>query len=199
LWASRKIGRLIDAIRQLGPEPGLHPDARNPDPRRQELVDEIVRLSLRFGILTEYTSFFAEEGTDLSRQPELSRVTSAQLQQKAAGIRVGKAAVTQAENVRSMSAQKSLNLTNAYLDSEGRRTVPAGVQLFNDKAFFRKEGRWVDSTLTGRRTRPDRIVEVGSAELIRLAELLARENRQGSLALRGEILLEAGGEIILVR
>lgn len=196
LWAGRKIGSLIDAIRQLGPDPS---PATSHDPRRQELVDEIVRLSLRFGILTEYTSFFAEEGTDLSREREILRITTAQLRQKAAGIRVGKAANTQAENVRALAEQKTLNLTNAYIDSEGNQAVPAGVQLFNDKAFFRKEGRWIDSALAGRRPRPDRIVEVGSAELIRLAELLARENRQGSLALRGEILLEAGGEIILVR
>jgi Ca-activated chloride channel homolog len=191
LWASRKIGRLIDAIRQLGPD--------TQDPRRRELVDEIIRLSLRFGILTEYTSFFAEEGTDLSRDRELSRVTDAQLQRKAAAIRVGKAAITQAENVKSMAAQKSLNLTNAYLDAEGTRVTPNGVRQVNDRAFFKKGGQWVDSALAQRRPRPDRIVEVGSAELIRLAESLARENRQGTLALRGEILLESHGEIILVR
>ena len=32
----------------------------------RELVEEIVRLSTEFGILTEYTAFLAREGTDLA-------------------------------------------------------------------------------------------------------------------------------------
>jgi len=48
LWASRKIGYLIDQVRLHG--------------RDQEIIDEIVKLSLEYGILTEYTAFLAEEG-----------------------------------------------------------------------------------------------------------------------------------------
>jgi Ca-activated chloride channel family protein len=54
VWAVRRIGDLVDQIRLLGrPE--------------KELVDEIVRLSTRFGIMTEYTSFLADENADLGR------------------------------------------------------------------------------------------------------------------------------------
>ena len=45
LWASRKIGFLLREIRLNG--------------ENKELVDEIVRLSTRYGILTEYTSYLA--------------------------------------------------------------------------------------------------------------------------------------------
>jgi Ca-activated chloride channel homolog len=69
LWASRKIAELIDAVRQVGADPA----ASMQDPKIKELVDEIVRLSTEFGILTEYTAFLAREGTDLSRPAAVSR------------------------------------------------------------------------------------------------------------------------------
>jgi hypothetical protein len=43
------------------------------------------------------------------------------------------------------------------------------------------------------------VVAVGSRELVELAERLARDHRQGCLALRGEILLEVDGRTVLVR
>ena len=54
VWAVRRIGDLVDQIRLLGRQ-------------EKELVDEIVRLSTRFGIMTEYTSFLADENADLGR------------------------------------------------------------------------------------------------------------------------------------
>ncbi len=69
LWASRKIAELIDDIRQMGADSNVN---RN-DPKVKELVDEIVRLSTEFGILTEYTAFLAREGTDLGRRTDVMR------------------------------------------------------------------------------------------------------------------------------
>ena len=72
LWASRKIGLLVDAIRSQGAEGSASASAlgakRRASPVGGELVDEIVRLSTEFGILTEYTAFLAREGTDLDPQ-----------------------------------------------------------------------------------------------------------------------------------
>jgi Ca-activated chloride channel family protein len=47
LWATRKIGYLLNQIRLEGPE--------------QEIVDQIVKLSIRYGIVTPYTSFLVTE------------------------------------------------------------------------------------------------------------------------------------------
>jgi Ca-activated chloride channel homolog len=47
LWATRKIGYLLQQVRLSGEE--------------KELVDEIVDLSVRYGIVTPYTSFLVEE------------------------------------------------------------------------------------------------------------------------------------------
>jgi Ca-activated chloride channel family protein len=47
LWATRKIGSLLNEVRLNGPV--------------EELVDQIVRLSIRYGIITPYTSFLVTE------------------------------------------------------------------------------------------------------------------------------------------
>jgi Ca-activated chloride channel family protein len=47
LWATRKIGALLNQVRLQGAE--------------EELIDQIVRLSIRYGIITEYTSFLVTE------------------------------------------------------------------------------------------------------------------------------------------
>ncbi|MCA8991465.1 MAG: VWA domain-containing protein [Planctomycetaceae bacterium] len=49
LWATRRIGELIDELDLHG--------------RNQELVDELIALSTKHGILTPYTSFLADETT----------------------------------------------------------------------------------------------------------------------------------------
>jgi Ca-activated chloride channel homolog len=49
IWATRKIGYLLDQVR-------LHSN--------QEVVDEIVRLSKEYGIITPYTSYLADERQD---------------------------------------------------------------------------------------------------------------------------------------
>jgi Ca-activated chloride channel family protein len=58
LWASRRIAALIEQIRQNGADGHSNPAT---DPSSKELVDEIVRLSTKWGILTEYTAFLALE------------------------------------------------------------------------------------------------------------------------------------------
>jgi Ca-activated chloride channel family protein len=55
LWATRRIGDLISQVRRSGPE--------------QELIDEIVDLSLRYGIVTPYTSYLVLEPGDFAPAP----------------------------------------------------------------------------------------------------------------------------------
>ncbi len=50
IWAQRKLGYLIDQVR-LSDNPG----------GKTELLDEIVRLSKEYGVITEYTSFLVDE------------------------------------------------------------------------------------------------------------------------------------------
>lgn len=56
LWATRRVGDLIDQIDLHG--------------QNKELVDELVSLSTKYGILTPYTSFLADERVQLHAQAE---------------------------------------------------------------------------------------------------------------------------------
>ena len=52
LWAVRRVGYLLEQVQLHGAS--------------QEVTDEIVRLSTRYGIMTPYTSFLADETTELA-------------------------------------------------------------------------------------------------------------------------------------
>jgi len=54
LWATRKIGYLLNQIRLKGPD--------------QETIDQIVKLSIRYGIVTPYTSYLVTETAPLERK-----------------------------------------------------------------------------------------------------------------------------------
>ncbi|MFP4434871.1 MAG: VIT domain-containing protein [Phycisphaerae bacterium] len=59
LWATRRVGWLLDQIAHNG--------------ESKELVDEIVRLSRQYGIMTPYTSFLADEGNQVATADEIRR------------------------------------------------------------------------------------------------------------------------------
>ena len=197
LWASRKIAELIDAIRQMGADNAV---AKN-DPRVKELVDEIVRLSTEFGILTEYTAFLAKEGTVLSDEVAVREEAQTYMYERAVRSRSGWGGVNQAYNLSAQKGQSTLNMGNRYYDAQMNRVSIATVQQVNDRAFYRRGNRWVDSRLVNQKqdAEPQRVVQFGSDEFKQLASRLAQKNRQGSVALRGEVMLEVDGEAILIR
>jgi Ca-activated chloride channel family protein len=197
LWASRKIAELIDAIRQMGADPATSAN----DPKVKELVDEIVRLSTEFGILTEYTAFLAREGTDLGNRREVLREAADLFESRALEVRSGAAEVNQSLNMIQQKEQQTLNYSNVFLDANMQRVSVAGIQQVNDWTYYRRGNRWVDSRLIGEHAevKPKRIVRFGSDEYIELARRLARENRQGSIALSGDVLLLVDGEPVLIQ
>lgn len=201
LWASRKIASLTDAIRDLGADTGLSRGGAPPhDPRLKELVDEIVRLSKEFGILTEYTAFLAREGTDLTQPAFVAAEALRNFDERALKTRWGNGSVNQSLNVFVQRDQQCANFRNGFLDANLNRVEVSTVQQVNDCAFYKRGSRWVDSRLVDRAdASPRRVIEFGSAEFRRLAERLAEQGRQGCIALNGEILMQVDGETVLVR
>jgi Ca-activated chloride channel homolog len=228
LWASRQIAMLVDAVRRMGASNGASDPSA--DPRFRELVGEIVRLSTQFGILTEYTAFLAEEGSDLGGHEQVLARTSQNLQQRAMATRSGKDAVGQSLNYKVQIGQSVLRpdnsiayvgdapaLKNAHIKGNktpggaSRTGTPSAegvthvafesVRQIGDKAFFKRRGQWVDSRVLADNdpARPAKTIEFGSQEFQALAERLAGEGRQGTIALAGDILLEVDGEPVLVR
>jgi Ca-activated chloride channel family protein len=197
LWASRKIAQLIDAVRQMGADSAV---SRH-DPRTKELVDEIVRLSTEFGILTEYTAFLAREGTNLADREVVLRETSTLLEGRAMRTRSGLGGVNQSRNMIWQKGQQTLNMRNEFYDEQMNRVSIATVQQINDRAYYQKDNRWIDSRIveTESAARPDKIVEFASDEFFEIVEKLAGENRQGSIAIGGDVLLLIDGRRILIK
>lgn len=103
LWATRRIGEIIDELDLNG--------------RNQELIDELVALSLKHGIMTPYTSFLADENVQLTTRGVNRRRASQMLSGlDAAG---GASGFTQRE------FKQSLQKANAPADWGLRSSAPA--------------------------------------------------------------------------
>ena len=197
LWASRKIATLVDAIRDLGANEGV----KQNDPRLKELTDEVVRLSTEFGILTEYTAFLAREGTDLTERDRVLVEAAGNFHKRAVRCRYGWGSYNQSANRAFQLEQRMLNPGNGYIDQNMNRVEIATVQQVNDLAFYRRGGRWVDSRVVNQKQagRPAKEIAFGSEAFRRLAARLARENRQGAISLKGDILISVDNETILIK
>lgn len=214
LWASRKIGDLTDAIRDLELTGIANARGRNPfgvastsggagvtnaNPRLNELVAEVVALSLEHGILTEYTAFFANEGIDLAATESNLAVANSNYFDRAIKVRSGKSSFNQEVNRGYWRSQSCANPTNEFVDAQMNPVTIGTVQQVNDRAFFYRGNRWVDSRVGDKeREEPNRIVIVGTEAYQNLIETLAGQGRVGCLSLQGEILLKLGGERILI-
>ena len=110
LWATRKIGYLMDEIRLHG--------------ENQELVDEIVHLSKKYGIITPYTSFLITE----DEPPPPGAFDEAFEPQVGAG------------------AVKTSGDVNSLKDADSAdRYKTEGMKVVGKKAFFLRDGYWTDS------------------------------------------------------
>jgi Ca-activated chloride channel family protein len=177
------------------------PVTSSQDSRLKELVDEIVRLSTEFGILTEYTAFLAHEGTDLSKRAQIISEANGNFVNRAIAVRSGWGSLNQTSNSMFMANQANLNFDNGYVDQQMNRVAITTVQQIADRAFFRKNNRWVDSRIVEQESSlaPRRTIEFGSEEFRGLAERLASEGRQGCIALAGDVLMIVDGEPVLVK
>jgi len=136
VWASRKIGYLTDEIRLHG--------------MNDELVEEIVRLSKRYGIITEYTSFLIREDDMLfapaAEQAEMLRRAGGDLAEAKSGAAgVGQAQTAQRLKGQTAGGQGAAQAPAAYYDAAGREVQVQTVQYADDLTFFFADGYWTDS------------------------------------------------------
>ena len=123
LWATRKIGYLLNQIRLYGTE--------------QELVDEIVDLSLRYGVMTPYTSFLVEE--------EEVEIFSYEGREKAASD-LGRALAPTFEPASGAYAVDSAVTIEEYRQAEAAaESGSAKAKVVGDKSFVRRDDAWIDS------------------------------------------------------
>jgi Ca-activated chloride channel family protein len=130
LWAQKKIGWLIEQIRLKG--------------ENKEYVDEIVKLSTRYGIMTEYTSFLARE--DVNIHDVAGNVAETHRNLKArTSVQTGVGGVNQAMQSGAMQTANQAPGQAQFLNEEGRMVTMKTVKIIGSKTFYLKKGVWVDS------------------------------------------------------
>jgi Ca-activated chloride channel family protein len=130
LWASRKIAWLLDEIRLKGNQ-------------NQELVAEVIRLSKRYGIITEYTSFLVREDVDVrtsAAAPTLMREAEDYLSESKKASK-GSWAISQSRNIQQMQSNAPA-AGNAYFDQDGQKQTVSNVRFVAQRAFYQKAGVW---------------------------------------------------------
>jgi len=142
LWATRKVGYLLNQIR-------LHGESR-------ETIDEIVNLSIRYGIITPYTSFLVEEpemalsreGRDMIVDDVFAEAAEAPAEEASGSAAVEKAVQQNELAGADMAAPAPLPTASPALQSEDGTTATssAAVTAVGDKAFVLKNGVWTDTT-----------------------------------------------------
>ncbi len=155
LWATRRIGELLNTIRLNG--------------ENRELVDSIVNLSVRYGIITPYTSFLIDENDILSQSGRdqaansLTDTTRSLSQQSSGAAAVGAAdtfgemeaaAAPMALPMPTMTAAGTLapgaitpNIAMGGGDAgyaQAEQVNP--IQSVGDKTFLLQDGVWTDTT-----------------------------------------------------
>ncbi len=176
LWATRRVGEIIDQIDLHG--------------QNQELIDELIALSTKHGILTPYTSFLADDNPALAgdvrarRRLATEALGALKRESGAAGFsqRLAKSKFRAANQAPASGA--------AQFDSaEADETVVVKtVQNVGNKTFFQRNGQWVDSSLKADQEKNVQEVKRYSKEYFDLATKHGKDAAK-YLALEGEVTL----------
>lgn len=180
LWATRRVGWLMEQIRTNGEQP--------------ELRDEIVDLGTRYGIVTPYTSYLALEpgaaARDVTALPMNNRGVSGGRvmsdspapQPKAADARATTGAIAVQQSKRAREQQEVMRVDR---DNESSAIKTAG-----GKTFYLREGVWTDSEFKAGATLPETAVKFGSDDYFALLKQKPRLAAFFSLGERVVVVFE---------
>lgn len=173
LWASRRIGYLLDQIRLNGED--------------KELVDEITQLAREHGIVTPYTSYLIMEDEEirirrnelvdhfqtLPPAPELKRDSEGDydaMKQKS-----GDRSVTVSEEFQGLNQASNVNETRQgsgrmnYKDSQGNEiNLTQQVRNIQGRAVYQSGKFWVDSELQKQKVKNQKRIQFNSNEYFKL-------------------------------
>jgi len=185
LWATRRIGLLQDTIRLEG--------------ENKALVKELVDLSRKFGIMTEFTAFLAtQEGEgqrvaalQLSYDEQVARAQDSQ--RRAVAISSGEWAVNQAINSRTQRNAAQVQ-SNAYYDAAGELQQVNSIVNVANRTFVQDGKQWVE--LVAGTAEPDVKVAPYSPAWFQLANTSRSMAQQ--MALGDELVISAGAKVVAV-
>jgi Ca-activated chloride channel family protein len=169
LWATRKIGILLKQIRLQGPN--------------EEVIDQIVRLSIRYGVVTPYTSYlvtapevFGDEAQDDLAEEALRQFMAAP------------SAVTGQEAVDRAAAESELGAAEAPVAPSGE--AQELVRFAGSRTFRLKDGVWIDTAYEPEHMHTIRVPFL-SEDYFRLAE--AAPEIAPALALGEQVIVVSNG------
>jgi Ca-activated chloride channel family protein len=138
LWATRKVGYLLNEIRLQG--------------ANQEIIDQIVRLSIRYGIVTPYTSYLVTDEVPLgaAEQQRLADETYGKMIANPTPAPSGQLAVQSAANAGALQGAASAP------ELEGKAS--ATVRIIGSRTFVLSDGRWIDTAFDPDTTQTTQIV-----------------------------------------
>ncbi|HKO61082.1 MAG TPA: VIT and VWA domain-containing protein [Pyrinomonadaceae bacterium] len=153
LWATRRVGWLMEQIRLNG--------------EQRELRDEIVDLGTRYGIVTPYTSYLAlepGEGTEITRSRRDNGGFIAGRQSAPAPTAADMNATT-GQSAVTLSKQARAKQEIARVENEPASSV---VRNVGRKTFYLRDQVWTDSEFKAGSTLPETMVKFGSDQYFAL-------------------------------
>jgi Ca-activated chloride channel family protein len=126
LWATRKVGYLLNQIRLSGAD--------------QETIDQIVHLSIRYGIITPYTSYLVTDRMPLgaNQQERIANEQFDQLQALPAAPVFGEEAVEKAARQGALAGAESAEALPSDIAQQ--------VRVIGVRTFLYQDGIWTDTT-----------------------------------------------------
>jgi len=145
LWAKRKIGYLLDDMRING--------------ENEEIKNEIINLSKKYGIVTKYTSYLVTEDEELA-----DAALHESMAKRRYDASYGYAPVDDAQAKRMVSASKSMQ----SLKQEARVAYHRRVRTIEGRVFVEKDSTWIEEGYD-RSEEPGTVIRFGSRVYFRLA------------------------------
>jgi len=156
LWASRRVGWLLDQIRLNG--------------ETKEVKDEVVELGTRYGLVTPYTSYLATDGTlaNTTDTAQMMRIAPSARTVMAEKSGAGAVQFSVQQNSRSLNAQI---VEDRKKDKRERVLVDNSTfnQFVANKNFFNQNNVWIDSEFSATAKLKEVSLKFGSEEYFKFA------------------------------
>jgi Ca-activated chloride channel family protein len=170
IWATKKVGFLLEAIRLNG--------------EKSELVDEVKALAIKFAIVTPYTSYLVTEDMKKAERVDVraqniepihgaKRDTAtlddigrrgtgfggggsgsspmAKMEEKESGLMYDSVAFNSTSGETAVQTSKTLRKMKK---SDKSKDNTYGKKVMGDKTFILKNGVWVDNYMDGKKAKP---------------------------------------------
>ncbi len=195
-WASKRIGHLINQIDLYG--------------QNKELVDELVKLSTKHGILTPYTAFLAKENTDF-RNSGLNILNATEELDQLKDVQGGKANATRTYknklmNNQSFEQNEYTELKRAEFEDGFAGGDPGNMGLSMDKmeesrilnlsgrTFYKENNTWVESKISKEDQKKAKVIKKYSKEYFEISDKNDAQTNK-VLSLKGNVIVKLNGTV----